>query len=154
MHDAVISDASCLIVLSKIDAISLLKTVFDSITTTPQVADEVGFELPSWIQVSAPKMTTSLHDIPSSVDIGEASAIALALELPNSTLIIDDLSARNYAKRLGLDVTGTIGVLVRAKIDGHVASIRPFVEAIRTTNFRFSETVEKNAFILAGEEQR
>ncbi len=153
MHDAVISDASCLIVLSKIDSISLLNLVFDSVTTTPQVADEVGFELPSWIQISNPKMTEPLDDMPSSIDVGEASAIALALEMTNSTLIIDDLSARNYARQLGIDVTGTIGVLVRAKIDGHVTSIRPFVEAIRMTNFRFSETVEKNAFILAGEER-
>ncbi len=153
MHDAVISDASCLIVLSKIDAISLLNVVFHSVTTTPQVANEVGFELPSWIQLSNPKMTELLDDMPSSIDVGEASAIALALELTNSTLIIDDLSARNYAKRLGIDVTGTIGVLIRAKIDGHVGSIRPFVEAIRTTDFRFSETVEINAFILAGEER-
>jgi predicted nucleic acid-binding protein len=154
MHDAVISDASCLIVLSRIDAISLLKSVFDSVTTTPQVAEEVGLDLPSWIQISKPNNTDLIDAMPSSVDIGEASAIALALELPNSTLIIDDLSARNYARRLGIDVTGTIGVLVKAKIEGHIASIRPFVEAIRTTNFRFSETVEKNAFILAGEDHK
>ena len=152
MHDAVISDASCLIVLSKINAISLLDVVFASVTTTPQVAEEVGFELPSWIQISSPKTMSTLDEMPSSIDVGEASAIALALELANSTLIIDDLSARNYAKRLGIDVTGTIGVLVRAKIDGHVTSIRPFIESLRKTNFRFSETVEKTAFILADEE--
>lgn len=153
MHDAVISDASCLIILSKIDAISLLNVVFDSVSTTPQVAFEVGFSLPYWIKVSGAKKSYPLDDMPLSIDAGEASAIALALELTNSTLIIDDLSARNYAKRLGLDVTGTIGVLVRAKIDGHVSSIRPFIDAIRMTDFRFSETVEKNAFILAGEER-
>lgn len=152
MHDAVISDAGCLIVLSKINAISLLDVVFASVTTTPQVAEEVGFELPSWIQISAPKTMSTLDEMPSSIDAGEASAIALALELTNSTLIIDDLSARNYAKRLGIDVTGTIGVLVRAKIDGHVTSIRPFIESLRNTNFRFSETVEKTALILADEE--
>ena len=153
MHDAAISDASCLIVLSKINAIYLLNVVFDSVTTTPQVADEVGFKLPSWIQISRPKKLDLLDAMPSSVDAGEASAIVLALELPSSTLIIDDLTARNYAKRLGINVTGTLGVLVRAKIDGHIGSIRRFIEAIRTTNFRFSETVEKNAFILAGEER-
>lgn len=151
MPNAVISDASCLIILAEIGSTSLLKAVFGSIVTIPEIAAEVGFDLPDWIEILSPTDLRILESMPSSIDHGEATAIALALENVGSTLIIDDLSARNYAIRLGIHVTGTIGVLIKAKLDGHIASIKPHVEMIRKTNFRFSETVEQNAYLLAGE---
>ncbi len=151
MPDAVISDASCLIVLTEIGAISLLKTVFGSVITTPEIAIEVSFELPDWIKIVSPSDLQILNQMPSSIDRGEATAIALALETVGSILIIDDLSARNYAMRLGIHVTGTLGVLINAKLDGHIPSIKPYVAMIRETNFRFSDTVERNAYRLAGE---
>lgn len=151
MPNAVISDASCLIVLTKVDAVTLLKVVFGSVITTPEIASEIGFDLPYWIKIQSPLSDNVIGSMPASVDRGEASAIALALEMPGSTLIIDDLKARNYAIRLGLHVTGTIGVLIKAKLDGHIPSIRPFVEKVRQTNFRFSDSVERNAYLLAGE---
>jgi predicted nucleic acid-binding protein len=151
MPDTVISDASCLILLSKIDSISLLELVYSSVITTPEIASEVGFNLPDWITLHSPTGLGALGAIPTSVDRGEATAIALALELPGCTLIVDDLAARNFASRLGIHVTGTLGVLVKAKLDGHVPSIKPFIEKIRQTNFRFSDRVERNAYLLAGE---
>ncbi len=151
MPNAVISDASCLIVLSKIDAISLLQRVFSSVVTTPEIAIEVGFELPDWIRIVRPNDLSALSAMPSSIDRGEATAIALALESPGSTLILDDLTARNYAVRLGIHVTGTIGVLINAKLGGQILSIKPFIEKILTTNFRLGEDVIRNAYLLAGE---
>lgn len=141
----------CLIVLTKIDAISLLKTVFETVMTTPEIAAEVGFELPRWIRVSSPIDDSPVRTMPSSIDKGEATAIALALEIEGATLILDDLTARNFAARLGIHVTGTMGVLIKAKQDGHIPSIRPLVQMIRQTNFRLSDRVERNAYILAGE---
>lgn len=151
MPNAVISDASCLIVLAKIDAVSLLETVFCSVLTTPEIAAEVGFDLPDWVSIQSPTDVEPLKLMPSSIDRGEATAIALALELSGSTLVLDDLTARNYAERLGLQVTGTMGVLIKAKLEGHIGSIKPFIENIRQTNFRFSTRVERNAYFLAGE---
>ncbi|MBK6536412.1 MAG: hypothetical protein IPG09_01110 [Ignavibacteria bacterium] len=46
---------------------------------------------------------------------GEASAIALAVEIKDCTVILDDLKARNIAEKLKLDITGTIGVIIKAK---------------------------------------
>lgn len=90
--------------------------------------------------------------MPTGIDSGEASAIALALEIPDSTIIIDDRAARNYAKRLGLHVTGTLGVIVKAKLDGVITSIQPYVVAIRKTDFRFSPAIEADAYEQASEE--
>lgn len=50
------------------------------------------------------------------IDKGESSAIALALEIPESTLILDDFKARKIADKLGLTYTGTLGVILKAKL--------------------------------------
>lgn len=150
MHSAVISDASCLIVLFETHALKLLQRTYGIVTTTPEVASEVRFKLPDWIIVRSP--TKAVIDLPTSIDRGEASAIALAIEIPDSILILDDRAARKYAKGLGMNVTGTLGVIVKAKLDGIIPSIRPFVEAIRTTDFRFSATIEAEDYAMAGEE--
>lgn len=88
MPSAVISDASCLIVLSKIDAVFLIQRVFGKVLTTPEIAPEARFELPDWIEIVSPDNREALRTMPSSIDIGEATAIALALEIPDSTLIL------------------------------------------------------------------
>ena len=53
------------------------------------------------------------------IDSGEASAIALALELDDCLLIMDDLKGRVLAEELGIRVTGTFGVIIEAKLAGH-----------------------------------
>jgi len=49
------------------------------------------------------------------LDKGEASAIALALEIQDSTLILDDFKARKVAEKLGLKITGTLGLMILPK---------------------------------------
>lgn len=154
MHSAVISDASCLIILFEIRALDLLQQTYGEVTTTPEIVAEVRFELPDWVIVRTPLSSEKLVGMPASIDPGEASAITLALEISDSTLIIDERTARNYAKRLGLNVTGTLGVIVKAKLDGVIQSIEPFIDAIRKTDFRFSATIEADVYRLANEEQK
>jgi predicted nucleic acid-binding protein len=48
------------------------------------------------------------------MDKGEASSIALAIELQNSTLIIDEIKGRRIAKSYNIDIIGTIGILLIA----------------------------------------
>lgn len=57
------------------------------------------------------------------IDKGESSAIALALETPDSTVILDDYRARKIAEQLGVSITGTIGVIIKAKLNGAIPSI-------------------------------
>jgi len=73
------------------------------------------------------------------------------LETPHSTVIIDDLQARSLAENLGITITGTIGVIIKAKINGIIHSIKPILEKIKQTNFRLSSAVEEIALKQAGE---
>lgn len=79
------------------------------------------------------------------IDKGEASAIALVLETSEHIIILDDWKARKLAERLGLSVTGTLGVIIRAKKKGIITSIKPYLNKIRDTNFRISEELEQDA---------
>ena len=151
MPSTIISDASCFVLLSKIDSIELHKDVYGNVITTPEVEAEVRFTLPGWVTIQAAESRTMVNELALQVDLGEASAIALALETPGSTLILDDLKARKLAEHLGLDMTGTIGVILKAKIDNKIPAIAPLLSAIRRTNFRLSQQVEAEALFLAGE---
>ena len=147
MHKAIISDTSCLILLEKIGELNLLQKLFGLIITTPEVVEEYGLPLPSWIEIKTPLDKKYQSIIEASVDKGEASAIALAVEFDNCLLIIDDLKGRRFANQLGLTFTGTLGVIVDAKLAGIIPSVKPLIEKIKQTNFRVSENIE--AIILA-----
>lgn len=118
MHKTIISDTSCLILLEKIGELYLLHKLFGTITTTNEVAEEFGMPLPSWIELKQPVDKNYQSIIGLSVDRGEASAIALALELTDCLLIIDDIKGRKLAQQLGLSIIGTMGVVVDAKLAG------------------------------------
>jgi predicted nucleic acid-binding protein len=85
------------------------------------------------------------------IDKGESSAIALALETPNSVVILDDYKARKIAERLGITFTGTIGVIIKAKLKGIIPSVKPLLEKIKQTDFRLSAEIELQALKEANE---
>src|SRR4029453_885710 len=99
MPKTIISDTSCLIILDKIGEIDILHKLFGSIVTTSEIADEFGQALPPWIAIQQPKNRIHQRIIEASVDKGEASAIALAIELEDCLLIIDDLKGRKFAQQ-------------------------------------------------------
>ncbi len=108
----IIADATCLILLSKIDLLSVLHDLFEDIRVTPEVAAEFGDPIPGWIVVEhAPAAPHITFD--SRLGSGECSSILLAVH-HNSSIILDDLRARNFAKQLGLTVIGTLGILLHA----------------------------------------
>ena len=85
------------------------------------------------------------------IDKGESSAIALALESDNCTIILDDYKARKIASQLGITFTGTIGIVIKAKLNGIIPSIKPILKKIKQTNFRISTELEMIALIEAKE---
>lgn len=120
MPDIVIADTSCFIALSRIDGLGLLQQVYGSVTTTSVVAAEFGRSLPDWVTIADPDDELRMRALSLQVDKGEASAIALALETPQCIIIIDDRKGRLVAMALGLSVTGTLGAIVKAKLQGHI----------------------------------
>ncbi|MEM6766714.1 MAG: DUF3368 domain-containing protein [Bacteroidota bacterium] len=147
----IISDTSCLIVLRNIDELTLLQKVYSSIITTKEVADEFGDEFPDWILIKSPKDQQKQQLLSFQVDKGEASAIALAMELPTEAIILDDYKARQLAVKLGLPVTGTLGVLIKAKNQEIIPSVIPILEKLKQTNFRISNQLVEEVLEMAGE---
>jgi len=151
MRKIIISDTSCLIILSKIGELEILKKLYQTIITTSEIANEFGEELPIWIEILKVKDISKQQLLELQIDKGESSAIALALEIPHSKIILDDNKARKIANQLGVDFTGTIGIIVRAKLNGVIPSIKPCLEKIKETNFRISPELELIALKEAGE---
>jgi predicted nucleic acid-binding protein len=151
MRRIIISDTSCLIILTNIGELDLLQKVYGKIVTTTDIASEFGEKLPDWVEVVSviDKLRQQLLEM--QIDKGESSAITLALETSENTLIIDDYKARKVAEQLGLNFTGTIGVIIKAKHLGIIDSIKPYIEKIRETNFRISTELEIKALQEANE---
>ncbi len=97
MPDIIISDTSCLILFHNIGELELLHKVYNTITTTPEVAREFSEKLPEWIKIERVKDKKYQEFLETQVDLGEASAIALAKEMDYPLLLLDDLKARKLA---------------------------------------------------------
>ncbi len=151
MQKTILSDTSCLILLEKIGELELLNKVFGEILITQEIADEYGLKLPEWISIQNSANKNYQKILEASVDKGEASAIALAVELVDCLLIIDDLKGRNLAETLGIKITGTLGVILEAKLSGKIDSVKPLLAKIKQTDFHFSEELEKKILAKANE---
>lgn len=138
--NTIITDASCFILLNKIGCFTILEELYGQVTTTPEIAAEYGKRLPKWINVQAVKNRDLLYTYAEMVDIGEASAIALAAEVISPSLILDDLKGRKLAEQLHLEYTGTIGLLILARKEGVIPLLKPVFEKIKTTDFRIPAT--------------
>ncbi len=151
MPKVIISDTCCLIILTKIGEVDLLRQLYKTVTITQDILLEYGENLPDWIEVQQVKDNYRQQLLEMQIDKGEANAIALALETADNIVILDDWKARKVAERLGLSVTGTLGVIIKAKNSGMISSIKPYLDKIRETNFRISEELEQIALKEANE---
>jgi predicted nucleic acid-binding protein len=151
MPEIIIADTSCFILLTKIKQLDLLKKLYGTVITTNAIATEFGKQLPDWVIIQNPIDEKYQYLLSLQVDKGEASAITLALEDTNSTIILDDLKARKLAKQLNISITGTLGIIVKAKQLGIIPSIKPLINKIRQTNFRITPMLEKLALKESGE---
>ncbi len=139
MHRIIISDTSCLILLEKLELLDVLQKLFGEITITEEIARDFRSDLPGFISIAAPLNRNYQMILEGFLDSGEASAIALAIENQGSLLILDDQKARKEAKRLGLKLTGTIGVLILAINRGFISSSDNLIEKIKQSDFRIAE---------------
>jgi predicted nucleic acid-binding protein len=116
----------------------------------PQIVRARALRQSPWIQtvnLRAPHNANLLADL----DRGEAEAITLAQEQAADLIIIDEKLGRKYARRLGLTLTGTLGVLLRAKRQGLIESIKPQIETLRDSGFYLADALVEEALRLAGE---
>jgi predicted nucleic acid-binding protein len=151
MHKTIISDTSCFIILTNIAELNLLQKVYGHIVTTLDIAIEYGETLPDWVEIVTVKDKYRQQLLEMQIDKSESSAIALALETPDSLIILDDYKARKIADQLGLIFTGTIGIIIKAKLNGVIPSFKPLLDKIKKTDFRLSTEIELQALKEANE---
>ena len=77
----------------------------------------------------------------------------LAQDLSADLILIDDATARTAAESMGLTVTGTMGVLIRAKRDGVVEDVRPILEGMLANGFYVSGRLVDMVMRVAGEQK-
>jgi predicted nucleic acid-binding protein len=161
----IISDTSPLSSLALVDYLSILKDIYTNVVIPQAVANELAnlteedirikaiISL-NWIQV---KQAANLELVAClrneyNLDLGEAEAIALALELKADELLIDERLGRREAVRLGLSITGVLGVLLIAKNRGLIAKVQPIIDAlILQANFRISRQLYEEVLQTANE---
>ena len=98
--------------------------------------------------VSSPNVT--LLGLATNLGKGESEAIAIAHER-GTLLILDDRLARRHAGLIGVEVTGTLGVLLRAKRDGHIPRVSPLLSRLTELGFHLSSQTRQAVLNLAGE---
>lgn len=82
---------------------------------------------------------------------GEVEVILLADEINADLILMDDNAAKKTAKFLGMNVTGTLGVLLRAKREGLIPEVKPMVDALQIDGLYISESVYQLVLEEAGE---
>ncbi len=151
MSQQAVTNSTCLIGLERIGQLDLLPQVFSTVFAPPTVAAEVRSPL-SWLTVQAVQNLAVVATLRTQMDAGEAEAIALAMELGDVILILDDKKARRVAQQIGLRVIGTVGMLLRAKRQGVIGEIKPLLTALIQADFRIADAIIREALRLSGEE--
>ncbi|MDR9367102.1 MAG: DUF3368 domain-containing protein [Balneolaceae bacterium] len=149
--NSIVLDTSCLILLTKIDEIRLIKLPEVKVFTTPQVFKEFKEPLPTWVHIKDPPKKRFQKVLQMNIDVGEASAIALATKIDKSILIIDDLKGRKIAENLKIRYSGTLGLIIQAKREGIIETVKPIVNKIEKTNFRIDRKLLLTVLEQAGE---
>lgn len=115
----------------------------------------IGVDLPDigvlpWMKIQAPE---GLDKVPTAADLGagEKEVLALGLQVPNAVLILDERIGRLQAEILKLTFTDTLGILLRAKVEGRISRIRPVLDQLDQLKFRLSPKTNAAVLKLAGE---
>lgn len=106
-----------------------------------------------WLRVETPRNRALVSSLAASLDIGEAEAITLASELGAALLLIDESDGRAAARNLGLTITGTLGILVRAKLCGRLSALKPVLDQlVHHQSFRLSRPLYERVLRQVGEQ--
>lgn len=149
----VVADASPLIALQQIGQLQLLQALFTSLLVPPAVAKEIAPGVPSQPWMVERSLTQPIAPVilGASLGAGESEAISLALEIRADRIVVDEKAARRLAEAVGLNVIGTLGILLAAKRKGLIPAVRPQIEALLAKNFWISPQLVERALSDVGE---
>jgi hypothetical protein len=131
-----VSNTSPLLNLAIIGELKLVRSQFERVLIPPAVEEEFrlkegrqGSSVLSqaieeeWIVTEAPSDDPLIRTLRQDLDQGESEAIALAAEKKAGRILLDEREGRRRARRVGLKVTGALGILARANQEGELDSL-------------------------------
>ncbi len=156
-----ISNTSPLLYLYRIAALPWLPQIFTHIWTPKAVSIELqvgrlkGYDVPQltaypWLELVQPSSVPS-EWLALDLGLGELETMALALENPGHIVLLDDGLARRIAQAAGLEVWGTLRILLEAKALGLVDSIESPLRRLADSGMWISDEVRRRVLSLAGE---
>jgi predicted nucleic acid-binding protein len=130
---------------------SPIRSLADEIALSSSLPQVVVSKI-EFLSIRTPLFAHRVGELKRRVDAGEAEALALAEESPDSLLLIDELRGRAVASDLGLAVVGTVGILLEAKRRGLIAAVGPLLCRLRDENkFHLSDRLIRYALATVGE---
>ena len=149
----VIVNSTPLIALCKVNQLELLRELYTEITIPEAVFQEVTakndsvkrkiLENGAWIHVQSVSDTIDRRMYKAKLHDGEVEVMILAQEIKADLVIIDDNAARKTAIYLGLPLTGTVGVLLRAKAEGLVPKVMPIVDSMEQNGLYYGSVLKE-----------
>lgn len=145
-------DSSALIALSRIGQLDLLQRLYVRVVLPAAVATEVGPTLTAqpWLVAAVPS-SLDPRVLGAGLGPGESEVISLALERGRLPVILDEERARRLAVSLGLPTIGTVGVVVEARRQGHIARACPVLDALVSNGFYASRSLYELSLRVVGE---
>jgi uncharacterized protein len=155
----IVSNSTPLLAFARIDELGLFEQIVQHILIPEAVWHEVTYDLArpgaeiirrsSWIE------SRSVAAIPPELlvllDRGEAEVIALAETVTAAEVVLDERAARAVATARGLKIIGTAGLLVRAKHQHLITSVRPYLERMQSHGIRYSQRFVQELLRQIGE---
>lgn len=149
----VIVNSTPLIALCKVNQLELLRELYTEITIPEAVFQEVtakndsvkrkNLENGAWIHVQSVSDTIDRRMYKAKLHDGEVEVMILAQETKADLVIIDDNAARKTAIYLSLPLTGTVGVLLRAKAEGLVPKVMPIVDSMEQNGLYYGSVLKE-----------
>jgi len=157
----IVVNTSPWISLSICGQINLLESMYKDIYMPEHVGDEIiaggidsvgvkELKTSSWLKIEKVRDKEKV-ELLYELDKGEAEVIILAKEQNIRNVLIDEKIARQQAKVLGLEVIGTLGLLLKAKNKGLISSIRPSINKILDNGIWIHDEIVKGILNEAGE---
>lgn len=159
----IVSDTSPLSNLAIVEQLPLLQQIYSNIIIPPAVYEELlqlerirpvikHLLRTGWLEMRLPTNRVLVETLQRELDEGEAEAIALAIALNADRLLIDERLGRRVATLYGLKITGLLGLLTAAKVDGHIDLVQPVLDQlIKQAGFRVSQELYRHTLQAVNE---
>ena len=149
----IVADTGPLIALAHIDLLNVLTDLFDAVYITNGVLHEATFDT---AKPGAKKIKASIdsgqiilssclkerlfNEVSMVLDLGEAESLCLAHEI-NALALVDEKKDRKVGKNKGIKVTGTAAILIKAKQQGLIPQVKPYLIQLNKFGYRLSDNL-------------